>query len=385
MIYLDNAATSYPKPKEVGDAILTCLHEGIGNPGRSGHKLAVKAARLVFDTREALANIFNIPDPIRIAFTLNATHALNMALYGYLKEGDHVVTTSMEHNSVLRPLHTLRKSGRIDYTIVPCSSSGVLDPDDVVKAARPNTKLIVINHASNVCGTIQPVADVKKLLPEITLLLDAAQTSGVLPIDVQSCGLDLLAFSGHKGLLGPTGTGGLYVRKGLELTPLLQGGTGSRTESPEHPELLPDALEAGTQNIHGIAGLGAALQFLIKTTVTAVRQKEVRLTGMLLDALSQLPDVIVYGPRSAELQTATVAINLKDHDPAEVALLLDREFGICTRASLHCAPLAHRTLGSHSRGSVRLALGYFNREDDVQACIKALEIINECQIKRVKT
>jgi cysteine desulfurase family protein len=376
MIYLDNAATSHPKPKEVGEAILSCLSDGIGNPGRSGHALALKAARLVYDTREALAAIFNIPDPIRIAFTLNATHALNMALYGYLRAGDHVVTTSMEHNSVLRPLHNLKQSGRIDYTIVTCSPTGALDPDDVAKAVRSNTKLIVINHASNVCGTIQPVAEVKKLLPEITLLLDAAQTAGTLPLDVQACGADLLAFSGHKGLLGPTGTGGLYVRKGIELAPLLQGGTGSRTESPDHPDFLPDALEAGTQNIHGIAGLGAALQFLIQTTIAKVRQKEMHLTGILIDALSQIPGMLVYGTRKGQLQTATVAINLKDHDPAEVALRLDREFGICTRASLHCAPLAHKTLGSYPRGSVRLAMGYFNTEEDVLACVKALEIIN---------
>lgn len=381
MIYLDNAATSHPKPKEVGEAILSCFHDGIGNPGRSGHALALKAARLVFATREALAAIFNIPDPARIAFTLNATHALNMALYGYLQTDDHVVTTSMEHNSVLRPLHHLKQIGRIDYTIVSCSLTGELDPGEVAKAVRPNTKLIVINHASNVCGTIQPVAEVKKLLPKIPLLLDAAQTAGVLPLDVQSCGADLMAFSGHKGLFGPTGTGGLYVRKGIELAPLLRGGTGSRTESPEHPDFLPDALEAGTQNIHGIAGLGAASQFLSQTTIAAIRQKEMHLTGILLDALSRIPGVILYGPGKAQLQTATVAINLKDRDPAEVALRLDREFGVCTRASLHCAPLAHHTLGSFSRGSVRLSMGYFNSEEDVLTCVKALEIINERHTK----
>jgi len=235
--------------------------------------------------------------------------------------------------------------------------------------------LIVINHASNVCGAIQPAAEIKRLLPDIPLLLDVAQSAGSLALDVQAAGIDMLAFSGHKGLMGPTGTGGLYVRRGIELAPLMQGGTGSRSESLDHPGFLPDLLEAGTANVHGIAGLAAAVKFLEETTIAKIRQKEMRLTGILLEGLGLIPGVTIYGPKDAERQTATIAINLKDQDPADVALRLDREYGICTRASLHCAPLAHRTLGSYPQGSIRLSLGYFNTEEEVSTCVKALEAI----------
>ena len=375
MIYFDNAATSHPKPGGVGKAIASCLESGIGNPGRSGHALALKAARLVFSARETLAGFFNIPDCGRLAFTQNATHALNAAIHGILRPGDHVLTTAMEHNSVMRPLHFLKQAGVIDYTAVPCPATGQSDPGEFVKAVRPDTKLIVINHASNVCGAIQPVAEIKRLLPDIPLLLDAAQSAGSLALDVQAAGIDMLAFSGHKGLMGPTGTGGLYIRRGIELAPFMQGGTGSRSESLDHPDFLPDLLEAGTANVHGIAGLAAAVKFLEETTIATIRQKEMRLTGILLEGLSLIPGVTVYGPNDAERQTATIAINLKDQDPADVALRLDREYGICTRASLHCAPLAHRTLGSYPQGSIRLSLGYFNTEEEVSTCVKALEAI----------
>jgi selenocysteine lyase/cysteine desulfurase len=254
MIYLDNAATTFPKPDKVWEAVVDCGKKNCGNPGRSGHEMSVKAAREVFKTREAAARIFHIVDSSRIVFTSNATAALNAAIHGFLKNGDHVIVSSMEHNSVMRPLEALRGKGLISFSTVQCSSAGELDPDDIRKTVRSNTRLIVLTHASNVCGTIMPVEDVKRLVPEIPLLVDAAQTAGVVPIDIQSTGIDLLAFSGHKGLYGPMGTGGLYVGAGISLEPIIQGGTGSRSEELIQPEFLPDALESGTLNVPGLSG-----------------------------------------------------------------------------------------------------------------------------------
>jgi cysteine desulfurase / selenocysteine lyase len=375
LIYLDNAATTWPKPDTVWEAVVACGKQKCGNPGRSGHRLAVEAAREVFAAREAVADLFNAGDSSRIIFTCNATGALNTALQGFLKSGDHVLTSSMEHNSVMRPLHALREKGLITYTVVPCSPRGELDPDEVRKAATKSTRLIVLTHASNVCGTILPVKEVKKLLPDIPLLVDSAQTAGVLPFDVQDAGIDMLAFSGHKGLYGPMGTGGLYVGKEVRLDPFIQGGTGSRSEELSQPDFMPDALESGTLNVPGLSGLRAGVEFMRKEGPQVIRDHEISLTKLLLDGLSGNGNIRIHGIQDPERQTAVVSITIEGRDPGEVARLLDRDFGIATRASLHCAPLAHRTLGTFPGGTVRLSMSYMNTKEDVLGAVRALEAI----------
>jgi len=375
LIYLDNAATTWPKPDTVWEAVVACGKQKCGNPGRSGHRLAVEAAREVFAAREAVAELFNTGDSSRIVFTWNATGALNTALQGFLRSGGHVITSSMEHNSVMRPLHTLRERGLIKYTVIPCSPRGELDPDEVRKAATKSTRLIVLTHASNVCGTLLPVKEVKKLLPDIPLLVDSAQTAGVLPVDVQDAGIDMLAFSGHKGLYGPMGTGGLCVGKEIRLEPFIQGGTGSRSEELSQPDYLPDALESGTLNVPGLSGLHAGVEFIRKEGLQTIRDHEISLTRLLLDGLSGNGKIRIHGIQDPEKQTAVVSITIDGKDPGEVARLLDRDFGIATRASLHCAPLAHRTLGTFPRGTVRFSMSYLNTKGDVQEAVRALEAI----------
>jgi len=377
VIYLDNAATTFPKPDAVWEAVISCGREKCGNPGRSGHRLAAAAARELFAAREAVAGFFHIADSSRLIFTANATSALNTALYGLLKEGDHVVTSSLEHNSVMRPLHALRQRLGIEFTAVSCSPRGELDPADVQKALRPETRLVVLTHASNVCGAILPVREAKALLPEIPLLVDAAQTAGVLPIDVQELGIDLLAFSGHKGLFGPMGTGGLYTAPGLQLAPLLQGGTGSRSERLEQPAFLPDLLEAGTPNLPGLSGLRAGVEFLAQQGIATIRDHEMRLTRLLLDGLAGHDRIRIHGPADPERQTAVISVTLDGRDPGEIARTLDREFSIACRASLHCAPLAHQTLGTYPQGTVRLSMSVFNTEEEIQEAVRALRAIAE--------
>lgn len=375
MIYLDNAATTWPKPDMIWEAIAACGKYKCGNPGRSGHRLAAEAAREVFACREAVADLFNAGDSSRIIFTSNATGALNTALHGFLKSGDHVITSSMEHNSVMRPLHCLQQKGIITYTVVPCSPRGELDPDDATRAVKKNTRLVVLTHASNVCGTILPVKEVKERIPEIPLLIDAAQTAGVLPIDVQDLRADMLAFSGHKGLYGPMGTGGLCVGGNIRLDPFIQGGTGSRSEELRQPDFLPDALEAGTLNVPGLSGLRAGVEFIESRGAQSVRDHDISLMRLLFDGLSGNGKIRIHGTRDPEKQTAVVSITVEGRDPGEVARLLDRDFGIATRASLHCAPLAHQTLGTFPVGTVRLSMSCLNTKKDVQEAVQALEAI----------
>lgn len=375
MIYMDNAATSWPKPESVWESLVECGREKGGNPGRSGHRLAVAAAREVFAAREAVAGLFNARDSSRIAFSWNATSALNTAIQGLLKSGGHVVTSSMEHNSVMRPLHALQKKGLITFTAVACSGRGELDPGDVKRAARTNTSLIVLTHASNVCGTVLPVKEVKRLLPDIPLLVDAAQTVGALPIDVEDSGIDLLAFSGHKGLMGPMGTGGLYVGPSVNLDPFIQGGTGSRSESFEQPSFLPDALESGTLNVPGLCGLRAGVEFIRKTGIEAIRDRERAMTRLLVDGLSGNRKVRMYGTGDPDSRTAVVSVTIKGRDSGEVALMLDRDFGVASRAGLHCAPAAHQTIGTFPGGTVRLSMGFFTTDEDIRATVRALNEI----------
>ena len=374
MIYLDNAATSFPKPPEVAEAITDLLTHRAGNPGRSGHSLALAAEAVVAETRRLLAALLGIQDPARLAFTLNATDALNLAMWGLLRAGDRVVTTSMEHNAVARPLFALAERG-VDVVRLPSASDGTLDLDDLERELRAApTRLVVMTHASNVCGTILPIRAAAELAHRhgALILVDAAQTAGVLPIDVQEQSIDLLAIAGHKGLLGPTGTGGLYVAPGVRLTPMRQGGTGARSEQLSQPEEMPDALESGTVNTVGIAGLGAALRVLRATGIEAVRARESALTARLLAGLREIGGVTVYGPVEPSQRVAVVSVTLRGWEPVDVQAALDSAFGIAVRAGLHCAPLAHRTLGTFPLGTVRLAPGYSTTDDQIDQTLAAL-------------
>lgn len=373
MIYMDNAATTFPKPEKVYQAVDYFNRFMGGNPGRGSNKATLQAGSVLLDCRDALADLFNINESAQIAFTLNITDAVNTALKGLLNPGDHVITTSMEHNAVARPLYVMSQQG-IEWTAVPCAADGTLDPEEVRKAIRPNTRLICILHASNLTGTIMPAAAVGKIAREngILFMLDSAQSAGVLPIDVEEMGIDILAFTGHKGLLGPQGTGGLYIRPDLEIRPLKEGGTGSFSEYLEHPRMMPDLLESGTQNTPGIAGLLAGVQTIKEIGIEKIRKHERELTDLLISGLKALPGVKVYGPGSSALQTAVVSFNISEMDCGELSLNLDYQYGIITRSGLHCAPLAHKTLGSFERGSCRLSPGYFNTVEDIEHVIQAV-------------
>lgn len=373
MIYFDNAATSWPKPPTVRAALDDYFGDAGGNPGRSGHRMSIAAARVVENAREALAELFHVIDPGHLVFTQNATHALNLALYGLLRPGDHVVTTSVEHNSVMRPLRHLEALG-VELTVVACTPEGMLDLDSLRRALRPGTRLLVTTHGSNVVGTLIPVEAVAALARErdILYLVDASQTAGAIPIDVQEMGLDLLAFSGHKGLLGPTGTGGLYIRKGIVLAPLMRGGTGSDSAHQTQPEFLPDAYESGTLNVAGIAGLAAGVRFLLEIGVEAVQTHERTLVAQFLVRASEIPGITFYGPMDATLQCGVVSFNVAGMMPSEVGLILDQSFGIMARTGLHCAPSAHHTLGTFPAGTVRFGFGWFNTAAEVDVAVEAL-------------
>ena len=379
MIYLDNAATSFPKAPGVGEAMGTFLATTAGNPGRSGHALAMGAQAVVTSTRRALASLLGVPDPSRVVFTGNATDGINVALWGLLAPGDRVITTGMEHNAVARPLVALGDIG-VTVTRVPCAPDGSLDLADLKQAllAGP-ARLVVLTHASNVTGTILPIAAAARLAHEhgALVLVDAAQTAGALPIDAALLGLDLVAVPGHKGLLGPTGTGGLYVAPGIRLRPLRQGGTGTRSAEERQPEELPEGLEAGTLNTVGIAGLGAALAYLAQRGIEAIRGDEQALTRRLLDGLRAIPGLTVHGTGDAARQVATVSISLAGWEPVDLGAALDGSFGIAVRTGLHCAPLAHRTIGTWPRGTVRLSPGAFTTDDDIDRALAALRALGD--------
>ncbi|HOB12339.1 MAG TPA: aminotransferase class V-fold PLP-dependent enzyme [Syntrophomonadaceae bacterium] len=371
--YMDNAATSYPKPEAVYDAVDRFNRFMGGNPGRGSSRSTLEAGSVVLQTREALAKLFNIEDSSRIAFTFNITDALNIGLKGILRPGDHVITTSMEHNAVARPLYFLSQQG-VEWTAVPCDPEGRLDPEDIRKAIKSNTRMICMLHASNLIGTIMPIEEVGKIARQenILFMVDSAQTAGILPIDVERAHIDLLAFTGHKGLLGPQGTGGLYVRPGLTVNPLRQGGTGSFSEYLEHPELMPDSLESGTLNTPGLAGLLAGIRFIEETGLDTIYQKEQALLEQLIEGLSSISGVALYGPSDLKQRTAVVAMNVEGMDCGELSLNLDYEFGIITRAGLHCAPLAHQTIGTFESGSCRLSPGFFTTAEDIDKVIKSV-------------
>lgn len=378
-IYFDNAATSWPKPDVMMQAMID-FNNGVGaNPGRSGHRLSVEASRIIFNTRETIASIIGADDPDTVIFTRNATEGLNTILRGFLKPGDHVVTSSMEHNSVMRPLRALELDG-IELSIARCSSAGDILPDDILASIKDNTRMIIVTHASNVTGTITPIADISDIASKygVVLVVDAAQTVGSVAIDVMDSGVDILVFTGHKSLYGPQGTGGFYIKRGLEMliAPLERGGTGSRSEFEEQPEFMPDRFESGTPNTIGIAGLGATARHISDIGIDKIHNKEINLMKMFVDGISTIGGIKVYGNIDTTMRTPLVSFNIDGMMPSDISYYLDERFNILSRPGLHCAPSAHRTLGTFPYGTVRFSFGMFTTEEEIEASVKAIKTIS---------
>lgn len=379
MIYLDNAATSWPKPEGVYQALERFSRHVAGNPGRSGHRLAVEAERVVRETRGRLANLLHAESPTCIVFTLNGTDALNIAIKGLgLKSGDHVVTSEIEHNSVNRPLGRLRQQSGVDVSRARANAVGIVEPDEVRRLLTPRTRLIALTHCSNVIGAVNPIEEYAAVARshQIPLLVDAAQTAGVVPIDLQKTQVDLLAFPGHKNLFGPMGTGALYVRPSLTLRFFREGGTGLNSEVELHPETMPHRLEGGTPNTLGLAGLGAGLEFIEKTGIAAIREHEIRLALQFIDRLRSNPKIRLFSGQARDRQLGPVSLAIEHANPGEIGAILDDRFGIACRTGLHCAPGTHRHLGTFPDGTIRFSFGYFNTEEDVRAAASALEEIS---------
>lgn len=378
MIYFDNAATSFPKPNMVYDSIMKVMVEYGANPGRSGHKLALKLGREIYETRELLAKLFNIDNPMNIIYTFNCTESLNLGIKGILERGDHVITTSMEHNSVLRPLKALEELG-IETTVVEGDSMGRIDPRDIEKNIKDNTKLIVTTHVSNLTGTIMPIEEIGKIAKKnnVYYLVDAAQSAGVYNIDVKKMNIDILAFPGHKGLLGPQGTGGLYIGENINLKEMMQGGTGSISHLLEQPDVNPDRYESGTPNGPGIVGLGTGIKYIMEEGIDNIRRHEEELTKYFIEEVVKIKGVKVYGPLNVKEQGAVVPINIGDEDSSEISYILDEHYNIAVRPGLHCAPVAHKTIGTFEQGVVRFSFGPFNNFDEIELGIKAIKEISK--------
>jgi cysteine desulfurase family protein len=345
----------------------------LGNSGRGIHSGALSASRIIYDTRVALAQLFGADSPDRIAFTANSTQSLNIAIKGTLQPGDHVITTALEHNSVLRPLYELEDRG-VELTILPADSMGGICYEDFEKEIRPNTKAIVTTHGSNLTGNLLNIGRIGSIAKKYSLIyiVDASQTAGVFDIDVQSMHIDILCFTGHKGLLGPQGTGGIYVREGVEIRPLLSGGSGVQTYLRSHPPQMPTALEAGTLNGHGIAGLGAAVRYLQETGLPAIRAKEQELMWEFYSQVQKIPGITVYGDFSNRNRCAIVSLNVRDYDSGEVSDSLSCEYGIATRPGAHCAPLMHQALGTVEQGAVRFSFSHYNTKEEIKIAVSAL-------------
>ena len=372
MIYFDNAATTLRKPDCVTEAVTKAMCS-MGNSGRGVHDGALRAGRSIYDARAALAGLFGAESPERIAFTANSTEALNIAIKGTLEPGDHVITTALEHNSVLRPLYELEDRG-LELTILPADAMGNLRYEDFEKAIRPNTRAIVTTHGSNLTGNLLDIARIGGIAEGhgLIYIVDASQTAGVFPIDVQKMGIHILCFTGHKGLLGPQGTGGLYVREGIEVRPLLTGGSGVQTYLRSHPPQMPTRLEAGTLNGHGIAGLGAAVDYIRKTGPDTIRAREQALMWAFYEAVREIPGITVYGDFTTKDRCAIVSLNVRDYDSGQVSDALSEEYGIATRPGAHCAPLMHRALGTVEQGAVRFSFSHYNTDEEINIAVSAL-------------
>lgn len=377
MIYLDSSATSFLKPPQVAEAVFRSFNT-IGNAGRGAHAPTLNASRLIYDTREKLAALFGTPDPSRIAFTCNATEALNIAIHGAIHPGEHVITTACEHNSVLRPLYLKEKEGT-ELTIIPADQKGRIRYDLLESSVKSNTSAIVLTHASNLSGNVTDLAFVSNFAKKhgLLLIVDASQTAGSLPINVVKMGIDILCFTGHKGLFGPQGTGGLYVREGLTLLPLKSGGSGIHSFDRQHPTDMPTALEAGTLNGHGIAGLNAGLDYILSTGVKNIHAKEISLARRFVNGISDISDLKLYGDIDAPLRTPIISLNIGNMSSASVSDILWEDYEICVRAGAHCAPLMHKTFGTEKQGAVRFSFSCFNTEAEIDTAIRAMHEIAE--------
>lgn len=377
MIYLDSSATSFLKPPQVAEAVFRSFNT-IGNAGRGAHAPTLNASRLIYDTREKLAALFGTPDPSRIAFTCNATEALNIAIHGAIHPGEHVITTACEHNSVLRPLYLKEKEGT-ELTIIPADKKGRIRYDLLESSVKSNTSAIVLTHASNLSGNVTDLAFVSNFAKKhgLLLIVDASQTAGSLPINVVKMGIDILCFTGHKGLFGPQGTGGLYVREGLTLSPLKSGGSGIHSFDRQHPTDMPTALEAGTLNGHGIAGLNAGLDYILSTGVKNIHAKEISLSRRFVNGISDISDLKLYGNIDAPLRTPIISLNIGNMSSASVSDILWEDYEICVRAGAHCAPLMHKTFGTEKQGAVRFSFSCFNTEAEIDTAIRAMHEIAE--------
>lgn len=377
MIYMDNAATTMHKPQEVIDAVVTAM-SSMGNAGRGASEAALSASRIIYDTRDRLAKLFHAEDARQIAFTSNSTESLNIAIKGLLEPGDHVITTVLEHNSVLRPLYEMEKKG-VELSIVGCDDKGMPDVEAMERAVKENTKMIICTNGSNLTGNYVDVEKIGKMAHrhEVIFTVDASQTAGVFPINVQKMNIDVLCFTGHKGLLGPQGTGGIYVKEGIKICPLKTGGSGIQTYSKEHPVQMPTALEAGTLNGHGIAGLHAALGYLEKEGIENIRKRENELMWRFYNGVKDVPGIKIYGDYSQKERCAIVTLNIGDYDSSEVSDELLMEYDISTRPGGHCAPLMHEALGTVEQGAVRFSFSHYNTEEEVDTAIRAIHELAE--------
>lgn len=372
MIYFDNAATTVQKPRQVLEAVAEAMCS-LGNAGRGVHEATLGASRVIFDTRKKLADFFHAESPKQIVFTMNSTESLNIAIKGILQSGDHVITTELEHNSVLRPLYEMEKKG-VELTFIRSDKKGCINLQDFERQIRKNTRAIICTHGSNLTGNLVDIGKIGEIARRHGLLfcVDASQTAGVFPIDVQEMKIDILCFTGHKSLLGPQGTGGMYVREGVDVRPLLSGGSGVQTYSREHPAQMPTALEAGTLNGHGIAGLNAAIGYIQETGMDVIRNREQALMKRFYDGVKEIPGVKIYGDFTTECRCPIVALNLGDYDSSEVSDELFMSYGIATRPGAHCAPLMHQALGTVEQGAVRFSFSHYNTEEEIDAAVAAL-------------
>lgn len=375
-IYFDNAATSFPKPGSVSKAICNYIDNIGANVGRGAYQSSYSAGKIVYETRELLCGLFNFSNPMNVVFTMNITQSINIILKGLLKAGDHVIVSSMEHNATMRPLTSLSNQG-IEYDRVECDSQGSLDPEKVRNLIKDNTKLVVMSHASNVCGTILPVMEIGKICKEknIFFLLDSAQSAGVLEVDFNKLNLSALAFTGHKGLLGPQGIGGFIIddKMASEVKPMIEGGTGSLSESEIQPDYMPDKFESGTLNLPCIYGLNASLKYIKEIGIENIYKHEMKLTSYFLDKIEPIQELEIVGLKSPENRTSVVSINFKTMDNSEAAYILDNEYGIMTRVGLHCSPSAHKTLKTFPIGTVRFSFGHFNTIEEIDYTIESIK------------
>lgn len=379
MIYLDNAATSFPKPETVYQALDKFARSELANPGRAGHKMALASERILDDARHLINQLIHGHSPAHVVFTLNGTDALNMAIKGVLRAGDHVITSDLEHNSVSRPLRAMELDNHITLTRIACDGGGTINVEDVQNAITPQTRLIVLTHASNVLGTIQPITEVGKLARErdVLFLVDAAQTAGVVPMDVEAMGIDLLAFPGHKCLLGPTGTGVLYVGPRVDLQAWREGGTGGDSATETQPREMPWFLEGGTPNVLGIAGMIAGIQHVLAEGMETIHQRESALIEHLRSRLEELEGIEIFGHRDPERRVSTLSFRSEILPAMEIGGILDQAFDIAVRPGLHCSPYVHRALGTFPDGAVRVSAGAFNTQEDVDHLVSAIQQITE--------